>query len=575
MGDELSPPVREFLEQALEVCRRYDRDAANELPFEAWPHILDDLRLPEGGEACRFLMEHLSAASEGSFSYEPLLEALYGPRGGPGPASTADRGGGQMDDDYGYGTRNGHSSSYGGRGPPPDRGGPEEDERLFAGTGTMGSTLRDTRDLAEAQHSSSGYRRERSPTPPGTPSRGSPSDLDRQVPPSPPPRGSDAGGGYDGYSTGGSNRPPQAGGGLRYDDQPPSMPGGRGHDNSYGSGGMGRGMPEDDGPATSECTEQVNEEFWGRRAAVIQQLFSKWDCNQLTNDSFTVKLQDVLGDVVDVSSPESEFVKLSNKHRAARNMKFAALMSALRRDAQATHFRRFGRPMSHSGLSQYAGSYAGSTYEPSDAGVSDAAPHAAGRPTGAGAGALGPQARPVGAASSAAGRRQYSYAESQLSGAVPSRPPSNSGAQQQQQQQRRPPSHLDAVDERRPVGQAYGRDSPAGSMAQSQDQRSQAGYSHAPDRPGSKAGGGGPPSGYAPTDPGSEADHHREVFTNRNRSGHGNILTWGSSSRAITPERKIGGRQVTVDPAQGIPRSQISSGQVLPRDNYQQRRGGY
>jgi len=58
----------------------------------------------------------------------------------------------------------------------------------------------------------------------------------------------------------------------------------------------------------------------------------------------------------------------------------------------------------------------------------------------------------------------------------------------------------------------------------------------------------------------SQADVHREEFFTRNRGGHGNILTWGSDSRSITPAKKRQGRQMTVDPEYGVPKSHLSSG---------------
>merc|ERR1712187_557087 len=45
----------------------------------------------------------------------------------------------------------------------------------------------------------------------------------------------------------------------------------------------------------------------------------------------------------------------------------------------------------------------------------------------------------------------------------------------------------------------------------------------------------------------SEADSQREVFTQRNRVGHGNILTWGGDSRSITPPKNQHGRQIIHD----------------------------
>merc|ERR1712137_623620 len=57
----------------------------------------------------------------------------------------------------------------------------------------------------------------------------------------------------------------------------------------------------------------------------------------------------------------------------------------------------------------------------------------------------------------------------------------------------------------------------------------------------------------------SHTEVHRESFLTRNRGGHGNILTWGNDSRSITPVKKRQGRQITVDPEYGVPRSHLSS----------------
>merc|ERR1719492_629456 len=117
--------------------------------------------------------------------------------------------------------------------------------------------------------------------------------------------------------------------------------------------------------------EEINEDFWARRGSAIQQLFTKWDCNLLSNETFTERLQAVLGEFVDITSPETEFARKTNQHRSARNLKFAALMSALRRDAQATSARMKGLPLPSSGASVCEASEIGS----------EAPSHAAGRPS--------------------------------------------------------------------------------------------------------------------------------------------------------------------------------------------------
>lgn len=291
--------------------------------------------------------------------------------------------------------------------------------------------------------------------------------------------------------------------------------------------------------------EVIGEAFWARRGAAIQQLFTQWDCNQLSNEAFQAQLQAVLGDLVDVSSSESEFVRKTNQHRSARNLKFAELMSALRRDAQVTASR--WEP------------------EPSEAG-SQALSHAAGRPTNSASSVV----------SSRIGRRPYPSGEdpplplgnlSQLNGAT-------GGA---------------IVVDRSRVEQQTGPDKPSYAPSEASDchpmggmdKRLFAGASN-PTRPSDsshdcRAGPdpsfwyrAGPPMATADdnsevmsqsgvTDIASVAGSQRSEFTLRNRTGHGNILTWGSDSRSITPHKKRQGRQMTVDPSHGVPRSSMSS----------------
>jgi len=56
----------------------------------------------------------------------------------------------------------------------------------------------------------------------------------------------------------------------------------------------------------------------------------------------------------------------------------------------------------------------------------------------------------------------------------------------------------------------------------------------------------------------SVADSQREVFTARDRGGHGNILTWGDNSRNITPHRKREGRQLAMEP--GVTKAHAATG---------------
>jgi len=344
----------------------------------------------------------------------------------------------------------------------------------------------------------------------------------------------------------------------------------------------GFGLPQDRGAEQEVEEEECDEVFWGRRGANIQRLFTAWDCNQLSNDAFTVQLQHLLGDRVDVSSAESEFVRLSNKHRDARNLKFASLMSALRRDAQSTLARRYGQRASalpSYRSSTYAESERGSVYEPSEAG-SEAPSHAAGRPTNA---VQAPA--PV-----RGGKRHYMYGDSSVSSGPASVVGGGGGAYPDRRMascpedgylQTRPPlasPHSGSTYSRNMDGTQLPRSPtapPAFTSSPRQDELEGRGVGPAPTQQDIDPWQGrrGPPSVADQSDTmsqcdvqsvaGSVADSQREVFTTRNRTGHGNILTWGSDSRSITPH-KTRGRQLTVDPQHGVPRSQMSSG-IFPR----------
>lgn len=61
----------------------------------------------------------------------------------------------------------------------------------------------------------------------------------------------------------------------------------------------------------------------------------------------------------------------------------------------------------------------------------------------------------------------------------------------------------------------------------------------------------------------SVADSQREVFTARDRGGHGNILTWGDNSRNITPHRKRQGRQLAME-SDGLPKAHAAMGIFPP-----------
>eukprot|EP00445_Apocalathium_hangoei_P017403 CAMPEP_0203895624 /NCGR_PEP_ID=MMETSP0359-20131031/38464_1 /ASSEMBLY_ACC=CAM_ASM_000338 /TAXON_ID=268821 /ORGANISM="Scrippsiella Hangoei, Strain SHTV-5" /LENGTH=498 /DNA_ID=CAMNT_0050818139 /DNA_START=144 /DNA_END=1637 /DNA_ORIENTATION=- len=453
----MEPAIREFLEKALTACENYDREGYRTLPFEVWPSILDDLGLDDAGEGCRFLMDHLSAAGDGFFTYEPIMKAvqsathdefslqdqamsaepprhmgsasdspgLFGTRrdgmGGmpppiiaaaspaaydyddrappsrydqplpvPGPPSMLG-GGGRVDDprpaDVGPNDGGGCLGAHGSAGYVGSRA---------AASGYHGGSAAGTACRAGWYSGSQGYGQERGYGG-GSCSGGYDNGSAGEMAPQTVPSFSMC------YDRGSSTAPPPP--------YPPSAAGGvpgLGIVQSMQGDGLGSdaGMPPPSIGYTNDVVEEVNETYWAKRAQAIQQLFTRWDCNELSNGAFTGKLQEVLGDVVDVSSTDSEFVKLSNKHRSARNMKFAALMSALRRDSQTTNTKRFGRPLDHTGLSCYGGSYAGSQYESSVAG-SEAASHAAGKATGV-----------SGSQASSFGRKHYGCADSHLRGGV-------------------------------------------------------------------------------------------------------------------------------------------------------------
>lgn len=70
---------------------------------------------------------------------------------------------------------------------------------------------------------------------------------------------------------------------------------------------------------------------------------------------------------------------------------------------------------------------------------------------------------------------------------------------------------------------------------------------------------GVPTPSDAGTDINSLADSQRTGYTLRGRAGHGNILTWGDDSRAVTPEKKRRGKQLAMDEQSGTSRSHMPS----------------
>lgn len=277
---------------------------------------------------------------------------------------------------------------------------------------------------------------------------------------------------------------------------------------------------------TDPPAEVVDEAFWQRCGPSIQRLFFQWDCNQLTNPAFQGHMQRLLGTGVDISHPESEFLRLINKHLSARTMKFASLMSALRRDAHNTAARQTGGSCVYA-----ASSYAGSAYEPSEAG-SEAS--AAGRPS------LGLDGFSRG------GRRHFNTRTENA--VLPNDPPRTLG---------RLPEESIAQQEGR---QGHAAESPGPSTPEQQVDIFGRRIAYPLNRPHSRPDPDSVSVVSAAQSITSEADQQREVFSYRNRNGHGNILAWDVESRAVTPPHQRQGRHMATDPEKGIPRLHVSSG---------------
>jgi len=334
--------------------------------------------------------------------------------------------------------------------------------------------------------------------------------------------------------------------------------------------------------APSEVDEDDDEDdfevFWARRATAIQHYYNLWDCNQLSNEAFMVRLQELLGNRVHISSEHSEFGKLTNKHRYARNLNFGQLMSALRTDARRCGFDR-------SWVSQPGSSAASLVGDPAPSEAASESPsHAAGRPT---------KVTPLFGGSRRhyeGGRRDddcdsvrslWSEANQQAThrpeiqvrpqqGRAP--PPyaqvTDLPARTRQEEVPRAPAPFAAggnfeqgykmVGARRPQSSANAEVGQATEHFPPMDYWSRPG----PMRPQGGSGEADITSQYGAQSEVSVADSQREEFTMRNRGGHGNILTWGNDSRNITPARKRTGRQLAVDSA-GLPRAHASSGMSL------------
>ncbi|CAJ1378437.1 unnamed protein product [Effrenium voratum] len=451
----------ELLHRASRIARLLDEEGDAVLPVHCWRTLLRELDVPEDSEAANFLMDYVEPCSQGHFTFEPLLAAAarfdggadYGPDYGP------------EDGDAGYGYAD---AGYG---------------HADAGYGHAGDVTTDHQaaprvpalDLGKAQRAQDGTSAFRVGVPqqPGC-------DQDR------PGAGPNSGGKANGYPTNGAEYAIPS----RLNEAE---------------------LREHEASQLRQHLEVVDEAFWQRRGPAIQHLYSQWDCNQLTNQSFQAQMQNVLGPSVDIGHLESEFLRLINKHLSARTMKFASMMAGLRRDAQSTARR--------GGLI----SYAGSCYEPSEAGSE--ASSAAGKPT---------------SSAMRGGRRHFQkQAENHVLPPKLGQLPEN--------------DVRDFPEEALPTSakpELQGRDNMdifGRKIANPMPRR------HHEDRSDAGSVISGAHSAF------SEADSQREAFSYRNRNGHGNILAW-DSARPVTPPKSRQGRHVAVDPDKGMPRMNMSSG---------------
>lgn len=552
--ETLIPEARAFLEDACEVAQRYDREGDGLLPVETWPLILEDLGLQEGSGQAQFLMDRLQGVGESHFTYVPLLQGLGAPR--PQPET------------------------------PPPCSPPAEDWLLRERGGRTPERRPSPADDPP------------SATPPGSPERAARASSPPSTPPG--PGASPQKVPNQQFRTGKYQVSPGAAAASPFPDDEAGdalgpLPGGH-------YGGIIRDWGDVESVACNEL-EEINEAFWARRATETKSLFTQWDCNQLTNEKFQGCLQKVLGASVDISHTESEFLRLANRHRTARNAKYAQLMQALRRDAHNSMCRRLGRqPLS--ALPSCAGSYAGSVagYEPSESGFSEAPSHAAGRPSRAA------QSQSQSLVPQPGGKRHYQSSAASLDGHMGGYPGSRAGgsvaggsvagggagagygpqagqppspskvlfAQQMQQiqiQERGAPQPAGASPP--PAGRKaeadpdfWSRNGPgAGSGlelgASEQQERQQlllqqrrlqderwrqrpqtSSAAQGVDHEVVSVGQHFDNMSVAASDGASVADSQREGFNNRNRTGHGNILTWGDSSRDLTPTKREGRQQV-------------------------------
>eukprot|EP00927_Polykrikos_kofoidii_P006194 TRINITY_DN12516_c0_g2_i1.p1 TRINITY_DN12516_c0_g2~~TRINITY_DN12516_c0_g2_i1.p1 ORF type:complete len:611 (-),score=100.52 TRINITY_DN12516_c0_g2_i1:259-2091(-) len=603
---DLDPEAFAFLRDACMTIQQYDTKGDAVVTTSVWPKLLEDLGVQADSAAAGFLSDYLDIAGEGLVSYSPMLEALGVNMPGRSPSGNA-------------------AANDGGRRKEPQPSTPLESEGFHDSPSPP--QQRQQAQRYRDQQSQQQWQREHE--------QQSVEDGDQQRSQRQQPQasrrqmqmqqgrdlfGRDQTQQNDHTSARGQHLPPAEAHnyGDRENDNrqqlerpgrssPEQTPESREppYDNEsdcFSSRGKayGKGMAGDGPPENLEDWES----FWGRRASTIQRLFHVWDCNQISHDSFVKQLQDILGNRVDILNSESSFVRLSNKHRSARNMKFAELTSALRQDARLTA-GVYGHPPP---ASTCGSSYALSVYEPSEVG-SEAPSHAAGsRSRQSPAFSLG-----------SAGRKHYdmpnthmqggsapllsNYTSSEVSSVREGGRDGYGGNTRQ---------HADNSSQAGSVRSGYGNAdnfSQAGSARGMYASRNSAGSP--PYRAGgcgrsggefssinedavysggcggsAKGGGGGgdeddrspsdrrslnldkdfwsrkdarlPPAAanggdrdrdrdrmdaVSQSDIGSVADSQRDYFTHRGRTGHGNILTWGNDSRDITPERRRGGRQ--------------------------------
>lgn len=242
-------------------------------------------------------------------------------------------------------------------------------------------------------------------------------------------------------------------------------------------------------------------------------------------------------------------------------------MSALRRDA--------GIPASPSGSIGYAGSvvgsYAGtSVYEPSEAGT-DTGSTAAGRATG------------QGLPGSRGGRKHYTPSECtdddlhSVRSRVRREPPQRSRAPfgllsdlAEPSARALPSAAPFAVNSGYPSNPAPAAPKPRSPPPFAMGGNYEQGFRRAPQPPSpSQTLPGQDPDFWsrrdadARSDVGSIAESQVDINTARDRSGHGNILTWGSDSRQITPTKKRQGRQLAEGP-DGLPKAHVLSSVFPP-----------